>query len=305
MNAVVDINQNMELAPQTNAAVMPGFNSQGGWELANRIGKAFAASSLVPAQYQNNVANCIVALEMANRMGASPLMVMQNLYIVHGNPGWSSKFLIACFNQSGRFSAMRYEWKDDRSGCRAWAMEKATGEKLIGPEVTVAMANAEGWSTKNGSKWKTMPELMLMYRAAAFFVRTYAPEISMGLQTTEEMQDVVEVGPTGNVTSVTSARKPSVVMPQAKVVDQDTGEIYNKEPDPVVDDAPKKESKEYPAGALATEGERKLIINRTKNNSLDILDLIDRAGLTGMAPNLDGLTKDGFLALRDQLPKAA
>jgi len=35
------------------------------WELAQRIGKAFAASSLVPAQYQNNLANCIVALEMA------------------------------------------------------------------------------------------------------------------------------------------------------------------------------------------------------------------------------------------------
>ena len=191
MSAVLDT-LNTELAPQTNAAVMPGFNSQGGWELANRIGKAFAASSLVPAQYQNNVANCIVALEMANRMGASPLMVMQNLYIVHGNPGWSSKFLIACFNQSGRFSAMRYEWNADRSGCRACAVELSTGERLVGPEVTLQMAKDEGWSSKNGSKWKNMPELMLMYRAAAFFVRTYAPEISMGLSTAEEMGDVID-----------------------------------------------------------------------------------------------------------------
>lgn len=175
-----------------DVAVMPGFNSQSSWELANRIGKAFAASTLVPAQYQGNVANCIVALEMANRMGASPLMVMQNLYIVHGNPGWSSKFLIASFNQCGRFTALRYEWTEARDGCRAWAVEKVTGERIDGPMVTTEMARAEGWSTKSGSKWKTMPELMLMYRAAAFLIRTYAPEISMGLRTDDE---IIDMGP--------------------------------------------------------------------------------------------------------------
>lgn len=180
----------LQVAEPRAVAVMPGFNSQGSWELANRIGKAFAASSLVPQQYQNNVANCIVALEMANRMGASPLMVMQNLYIVHGNPGWSSKFLVACFNQCGRFSALRYEWDSDRTACRAWAIEKATGERIDGPKVSLQMAKDEGWSTKSGSKWKTMPELMLMYRAAAFLIRTYAPEISMGLQTDDEIIDV-------------------------------------------------------------------------------------------------------------------
>lgn len=178
------------IAEPRDVAVMPGFNSQGSWELANRIGKAFAASTLVPQAYQNNVANCIVALEMANRMGASPLMVMQNLYIVHGNPGWSAKFLVACFNQCGRFTALRYEWNADRTACRAWAIEKATGERIDGPQVSVQMAKDEGWSTKSGSKWKTMPELMLMYRAAAFLIRTYAPEISMGLQSSEELEDL-------------------------------------------------------------------------------------------------------------------
>lgn len=175
---------------QREAATMPGFTSNSNWELAQRIGKAFAASSLVPQAYQGNVANCIVALEMANRMGASPLMVMQNLYLVHGNPGWSAKFLVACFNQCGRFSSLRYEWNADRSACRAWAIEKATGDRIEGPQVTLQMAKDEGWSTKSGSKWKTMPELMLMYRAAAFLIRTYAPEISMGLQTDDEIVDM-------------------------------------------------------------------------------------------------------------------
>lgn len=189
-----------------DVAVMPGFNSAQSWDLAQRIGKAFAASTLVPAQYQGNLANCIVALEMANRMGASPLMVMQNLYIVHGNPGWSSKFLVASFNQCGRFSALRYEFVGKPGakdwGCRAWAVEKVTGEKLVGATITITMADAEGWSTKSGSKWKTMPEQMLMYRAAAFFVRAYAPEISMGLRSVDEIEDGVIDAPPGSITSI-------------------------------------------------------------------------------------------------------
>jgi len=131
---------------------------------------------------------------MANRMGASPLMVMQNLYVVHGTPGWSAKFLIACFNQCGKFSALRYEF-DTRDGkqvaCRAWAIEKSTGERLVGATVSLEMAKAEGWSEKSGSKWRTMAEQMMMYRAAAFMIRTYAPEISMGLRTVDEIADNV------------------------------------------------------------------------------------------------------------------
>lgn len=185
----------------------PGFSSASGWELAQRIAKAFASSDLMPQAYRGNIPNCLIALEIANRTGASPLLVAQNLYIVHGNPGWSSKFLIATFNQCGRFSAMRYEFKRNQAGdataCRAWAIEKATGERLEGSWVTLDMAKAEGWSSKNGSKWKTMPELMLQYRAAAFFVRTYAPELSMGLQTAEEAHDGVYDAPEGSVRTIT------------------------------------------------------------------------------------------------------
>jgi hypothetical protein len=185
----------------------PGFSSAAGWELAQRIAKAIAASDLMPQAYRGNIPNCLIALEIANRMGASPLLVAQNLYIVHGNPGWSSKFLIATFNQCGRFSAMRYELKRDGAGkaqaCRAWAIERATGDRLEGAWVTLDMAKDEGWAGKNGSKWKTMPELMLQYRAAAFFVRTYAPELSMGLQTAEEVVDGVIDAPEGGVRTIT------------------------------------------------------------------------------------------------------
>lgn len=173
------------------------FGSQDSFEQAMRMSRCLSASTIVPTLYQGEkgIANCIVALEMANRIQASPLMVMQNLYMVHGNPGWSSKFLIACLNTCGRFTPLRYEQESantDEWRCRAYATDN-NGELLYGAWVSLQMAKEEGWYGKNGSKWKTMPELMLQYRSAAFFQRTYAPELSMGMRTAEEQQDITEV----------------------------------------------------------------------------------------------------------------
>lgn len=179
-----------ENVPQTISVSM---DTIGGFEAMQRIAKLFASSSIVPKAYQGNLPNCFIAVDMAMRMGANPLLTMQNLYIVHGNPAWSAQFLIATFNKAGRFSAIRYEFVgkegQDNWGCRASATELATNEKLEGPLITIGMAKKEGWYAKPGSKWQTMPEMMLRYRAAAWFVRAYAPEIAMGLQTVEEVRD--------------------------------------------------------------------------------------------------------------------
>lgn len=184
------------------------------FEATMRIARMYAVSSFIPDSYkfknnqpldaQSVIANCTIALEMATRMQANPLMVMQNLYIVHGQPSFSSKFLIACINASKRFSPLRYEFKGeegtDEYGCRAIAYEATDAkhkEPLCGDWITMKMAKAEGWTSKKGSKWLTMPSQMLRYRAAAFWQRAYCPEISMGLITTEEVNDqyaqVVEV----------------------------------------------------------------------------------------------------------------
>ena len=124
-------------------------------------------------------------------------MVMQNLYIVHGNPAWSSKYLVGCINASKRFTTLRYEFRGEEGtpeyGCRCYAYEahdKDHKEPLYGDWITMDMANKEGWTKKSGSKWLTMPNQMLRYRAAAFWQRVYCPEISMGLLTTEEAEDI-------------------------------------------------------------------------------------------------------------------
>ena len=170
---------------KTNETPAPLSN----FEQAQRQAKALSASDLVPQQYKGNVANTLVALEIANRIGASPLMVMQNLHIIHGRPSWSSTFVIAAINGSGKFTALRFVG-DLAKGIKAVATEKATGQTVEGPTVTMEMAKAEGWLNKAGSKWHTMPELMMRSRAAAFFGRLYAPEITMGMHSVEEVVDI-------------------------------------------------------------------------------------------------------------------
>ena len=90
---------------------------------------------------------------------------------------------------------MQYELagKGEEMACRCSAVEKASGKTVTGPAVTMAMAKAEGWSTKQGSKWKTMPELMLRYRAAAMFGRLYVPDLLVGIQSQEEVVDIEPV----------------------------------------------------------------------------------------------------------------
>lgn len=202
-NGLLNSNPNATATPNATAANLPTTFQPGeifmniqAFEAAQRMIRPLSESDLVPATFQKRPANCLIALETAQRIGASPMMVMQNLYIVHGKPAWSSTFLIACINASRKFTPLRYrmtgEKGTDTYGCVAWAIDR-DGEKLESPEVTIGMAKAEGWYGKTGSKWKTMPELMLRYRAATFFARTYVPELTMGIQTQDEIIDITPV----------------------------------------------------------------------------------------------------------------
>jgi hypothetical protein len=167
------------------------------FENAQRIAKALASSALVPREYQGQqgLANTLVAMEIANRMNLSPLQVMQNLHVIQGRPSWSSQFIIAMINGCGRFSPLDYEvaGEGDSLSCIAYATELSSGKVLKGPAVTMAMAKREGWATKSGSKWQTMPELMIRYRSAAFWGRLYVPEFLVGMKTQEEVIDVEPV----------------------------------------------------------------------------------------------------------------
>ena len=189
------MSESTALTTTSNGSAFSGIQA---FEDAQRMAKSLASSTLVPPQFQGQqgFANCLVALEISHRMKMSPFVVVQNLHIIHGRPSWSSQFIIGLVNGCGRFSPLRYDitGKGDTLACAALATELATGEELRGPEVTMAMAKKEGWATKSGSKWQTMPELMIRYRAAAFWGRLYIPDLLVGIQTQEEVLDIEPVG---------------------------------------------------------------------------------------------------------------
>lgn len=258
-------NEQLAAPAPPSSAVEPGFNNADTFALLQRAAKLLSSSTLVPPQYRalleikeygkvvgtkdnpNAIANCVIALNIARRMRADELMVMQNLYIVEGRPAWSSQWVIAAVNTSGKFSPLRFEitdlgskdvkysvteWVDGKKKvnevsakiqnlqCIAWAKEKETGERVESPPVTMEMAVAEGWFAKSGSKWQTMPQVMLRYRAASFFGKIYAPELLMGLPTGDEVADFEPEERSAKGREVPAARVPALLPEKAPALER-------------------------------------------------------------------------------------
>lgn len=169
------------------------YSSSDTLRIARNFAQDLSKSTMIPMQYQNNYANCLVALEYANRTGQSPLQVMQSLDVIKGTPAWRSKALIGMINASGKYDHdLRFTYGKDEKGeinsCFAWT--KKDGEVIEGIPYTMKKAEKEGLLNKNNSYWEKDHVLMLTYRAVSRFVSINCPEISLGLYTSEEVRDM-------------------------------------------------------------------------------------------------------------------
>ena len=273
------------VAQPTPSSAVVNFFDPTQFETMQRVCKMFASSELVPDMYKASkdnpiekaVSNCIIAIEIAQRIGASPLMIMQNMVPIYGKPSWSSKFLVATVNTCGRFNPLQYRFTEKgmlgmvdytdyvwdnatRSKkpvvkqfdgqkimdieCVAYTTAKGSDQVLESSPVSIRLAIQEGWYTKNGSKWQTMTKQMLMYRAASFWTSAYAPELSMGMRTVEEQQDIYtefeevkdvkeevakEKEHNANKTTIAIDLGTSNDQSTTATVDTETGEIVNQE----------------------------------------------------------------------------
>ena len=192
-----DEQQGQELQAVSNSLPANVFADKEGFNQLVRVATAFSKTAIIPEAYRNKPEDCMVAIDMANRMGVPPLMVMQNLYVVKGKPTWAGQACMALIQSCGKFTQVRHTYTGDKGttsrGCRVTAVRLDTGEVVEGPLVTMEMAKAEGWTSN--PKWRNIPELMLAYRAAAFFARVHCPEALMGVQTAEEVEDVAQAKP--------------------------------------------------------------------------------------------------------------
>jgi len=162
------------------------------WNRVAKMAEIYAGSSLVPDHFKNETGNCLIALQLAMRMQVDPFMLMQNMYVVNGRPGLEAKFAIAMCNTKGVFQGrIKFDLsgEGDSRQCMAYAFDQDTGER-VEETVTFEIAKKEGWVDKKGSKWKTIPDLMLKYRSAMWLIRTTCPEVLMGMQSTDELNDI-------------------------------------------------------------------------------------------------------------------
>lgn len=185
---VIDVEKKSALA--TNDV----WNNKDQFNQMLRAADMVSKSSIIPQTYQGKPQDCFIAMEMANRMNVSPMIVMQNMYVVKGKPSWSGQACTMLINSCGKFKDVKHIYTGTKGGedrgCYVQAIRIEDNQEVRGVEVTMQMAKSEGWTSN--SKWKNMPELMLAYRASAFFARVYCPEALMGVQTAEEILDASE-----------------------------------------------------------------------------------------------------------------
>lgn len=239
-----------------------------------KIAEIFAQSSLVPQHYKGKPGDCLVAFELARELRVHPLMCMQSTYMVKGTPGFKTTFLIALANARGVFrTPIRWRvkkldpptldaWYQRKEGRIEYEMENFSvvayvedhsGTVLESPEVTSQMAIDDGWASgaSGNEKYRTLPQLMLQYRAATMLIRLYAPEVLMGFHSLEEIESfqapTIDVTPDGPTTldSILKASEDAAAQADAAAAEDDDQEdvidAEEVEPEKEAEPAPEEE----------------------------------------------------------------
>ena len=166
------------------------------FELEQRRASMFIATDFFPAHLRKGdknatIGTAVIVLDLAQRMNLGALEVAQSIYIIHGKPSFETKFLVARLNSSGLLKGrLNTILAPDGQSAHCEAVDAQTGQLLRGTTITMDMARREGWLSKHGSKWQTMPELMMKYRAQSFFINEFFPEVKYGLKTSDEAEDI-------------------------------------------------------------------------------------------------------------------
>lgn len=212
------------------ATVNTGVNGLEMMEKALKFSEIMARADIIPTHYRGKPANVFIAVQSALRMNLDPMQIMQNTFIISGKLGMVTAFAISLANQSGLFdSGIRYriEGSGENLKVTAYTNLKKTGEE-ISYTITMREAIAEGWTKNN--KYKTLPELMLRYRAATLLIRTHVPEVLNGMHMVEEIEDIAMA--TKDVTPNKSVNLSSKL---DSVLSHQEEEVKNPEPNDTIE----------------------------------------------------------------------
>lgn len=184
MNEVVELNEKRQLSVYSDVSL---YNN------ALKMAESLAKSDLIPDNYKGKPESCLIAIDVARQIGSrSPLFVMQNLFVVKGKPSWSGQYCDAIVRANFKKVKVDLSGEGDERGCKVTAYDE-NDNFCEGTRITIKMAKQEGWFSKTGSKWQTMPDLMLQYRAFAFFARIHCPDKLLGIHDEFENVDISKI----------------------------------------------------------------------------------------------------------------
>lgn len=232
-----DLVQRNELFPAPKTA-------QEAFQLANTLSE----SKLIPLAFQKKPNDVFVAMMWSANLGVPFLQGIQGIAVINNKPSIYGDLGLAICMNSGLMESFKEEiieqnemarTRDGKASAikniiaRCTIRRKGIADAFVS-EFSVEDALRAGLWGKQGP-WTQYPKRMLQMRARAFALRNAFPDRLMGMAFAEEMQDVIDVSETGEVTvSPAPARK----MPARKTKTQKAPEPEKVEQPAAIENNP-------------------------------------------------------------------
>ncbi|AFC86359.1 recombinase RecT [Frateuria aurantia] len=165
---------------------------------AMQLAEFMAKSDLLPPHLKGRQGDCLLVVMQAQRWGMDALSVAQCTSVVHGRLCYEGKLVAAAlYSQKAIDGRLHYEISGHGQDASivVTGTPRGTGQtQSVSGSVrkwrTITMKKQDGAPPKRvDNAWDTIPEDMLVYRGTRQWARRYAPEVMLGVQTPDEVDD--------------------------------------------------------------------------------------------------------------------
>ena len=160
-----------------------------------QIAEMVQKSGLVPNGLKNKEQIAITIMHGAEH-GITPMVALQNTYIVNNKPSFYGELPLAIAKRSGRIDWIHETWETGNSKEEVAAICQI---KLVSDDHVIerrfSWADAERAGLTTSMTYKKYPRRMLQMRARSWAIRDAVPEALNGLQIYEEVVELEQSGP--------------------------------------------------------------------------------------------------------------
>lgn len=163
------------------------------------------ADKAIPEHLRNNVGMCLAVTLDAMSFGFNPIALARGSYAVGNTLSYEAKVYAAALNTSGYLRTRpKISYTGEVSGMHKVKAKEGTRDAPSGDLVCTISAFIVGeeeikeWSspklseitTKNSPLWYSDPKLQLYYYTMRAWARIHLPEVMLGVQTRDEVDDM-------------------------------------------------------------------------------------------------------------------